>query len=345
MRGKMRLNKFLSNSGIASRRKCDEIIKDGKVCVNGKVVTELGRVINEKKDKVEVEGKIITLPSSFVYIKLNKPKGYACSANDEKGRKIIYDLVDTKERLFSIGRLDYNTEGLIILTNDGDFANKVAHPKISFANGVRLGILLYGYNVSPYFSKDGVKNKLRVVRNDFYQKKYRISDTYTNISLAIAPAFRMYTYILQIKTIAKGSFVGYGATYEAKKEMKIAILPIGYANGIASKYVLIHGKRYNVVGEIKESELAVLRKGVVIDGQRLPSARVESLGFENGVTRLSIVIDEGQNRQIRRMFEAIGREIKLLKRVRIGGVSLGGLKRGEWRDLTENELNALVRER
>lgn len=239
MRGKMRLNKFLSNSGIASRRKCDEIIKDGKVCVNGKVVTELGRVINEKKDKVEVEGKIITLPSSFVYIKLNKPKGYACSANDEKGRKIIYDLVDTKERLFSIGRLDYNTEGLIILTNDGDFANKVAHPR-----------------------------------------------------------------------------------YHLEKEYRV-----------------------NVVGEIKESELAVLRKGVVIDGQRLPSARVESLGFENGVTRLSIVIDEGQNRQIRRMFEAIGREIKLLKRVRIGGVSLGGLKRGEWRDLTENELNALVRER
>ena len=133
----------------------------------------------------------------------------------------------------------------------------LAHPKISFANGVRLGILLYGYNVSPYFSKDGVKNKLRVVRNDFYQKKYRISDTYTNISLAIAPAFRMYTYILQIKTIAKGSFVGYGATYEAKKEMKIAILPIGYANGIASKYVLIHGKRYNVIGEISMNMMTI----------------------------------------------------------------------------------------
>ncbi len=134
----------------------------------------------------------------------------------------------------------------------------LAHPKISFANGVRLGILLYGYNVSPYFSKDGVKNKLRVVRNDFYQKKYRISDTYTNISLPIAPAFKMYTYILQIKMIVKGSFVGYGATYEAKKEMKIAVLPIGYANGIASRYVLIHGKRYPVVGEISMNMMTIM---------------------------------------------------------------------------------------
>ena len=134
----------------------------------------------------------------------------------------------------------------------------LAHPKISFANGVRLGILLYGYNVSPYFSKDGVKNKLGVVRNDFYQKKYRISDTYTNISLPIAPAFKMYTYILQIKTIVKGSFVGYGATYEAKKEMKIAVLPIGYANGIASRYVLIHGKRYPVVGEISMNMMTIM---------------------------------------------------------------------------------------
>lgn len=235
----MRLNKFLSNSGLASRRKCDEIIQEGKVTVNGKVVTELGSIINEKKDKVKVEGKAITLPSSFVYIKLNKPKGYACSANDEKGRKTIYDLVDTDERLFSIGRLDYNTEGLIILTNDGDFANRVAHPRFST------------------------------------EKEYRV----------------------------------------------------------------------NVIGEVKESELAVLRKGVVIDGERLPSAKVTRLDFENNITKLSVVIDEGLNRQIRRMFEAIGKEIKLLKRVRIGKVLLGGMKRGEWRDLTEQELNSLISEK
>lgn len=232
----MRLNKFLSNSGVASRRKCDKLIEEGKVFVNGKVAPQ-GMVIDEKKDKVTIEGKVITLPSSFVYIKLNKPKGYACTAHDEKGRKTIYELVKCDERLFSIGRLDYDTEGLIILTNDGDFANKVAHPR---------------YHM---------------------EKEYRVT----------------------------------------------------------------------VEGEVKESELAVMRKGVVVDGERMPSARVERLSFDGRNTKLSVVIDEGQNRQIRRMFEAIGRDIKLLKRVRIGEVKLGGLSRGEYKDLTEAELNSLVR--
>ena len=232
----MRLNKFLSNSGVASRRKCDELISQGKVFVNGKVVNELGLQINEKKDKVTVEGKQIKLPSSFVYIKLNKPKGYACTTADEKGRKTIYELIDTDERLFSIGRLDYDTEGLILLTNDGDFANKVAHPKYAI------------------------------------EKEYRVT----------------------------------------------------------------------IEGQIKESELAVLRKGVVVDGERMPSAKVEFLSADDKFTKLSVVIDEGQNRQIRRMFEAIGKSIRLLKRVRIGQVRLGGLKRGDYRDLTEDELNSLV---
>lgn len=235
----MRINKFLSNSGLASRRKCDQLIEEGKVFVNGKQVTELGSQINEKKDKVTVEGKTITLPSSFVYIKLNKPKGYACTAQDEKGRKTIYDLIDSEERLFSIGRLDYDTEGLILLTNDGDFANKVAHPK---------------FNID---------------------KEYRVT----------------------------------------------------------------------VEGEIKESEMAVMRKGVVVDGQRMPSAIVNFISYENGYTKLSVIIDEGQNRQIRRMFEAIGKTIKLLKRVRIGQVRLGGLRRGDYKDLTEVELNSLVGKR
>lgn len=233
----MRLNKFLASAGIASRRKCDQLIQEGLISVNGKVVNELGTIINEKKDKVFYEGRQILLPSSFVYIKLNKPKGYACTAKDEKGRKTIYDLLPQGERLFSIGRLDYDTEGLIILTNDGDFANKVAHPRYSV------------------------------------DKEYHVT----------------------------------------------------------------------IEGQIKESELAVLRKGVVIDGERMPSAKVEFLSTDGKFTKLSIVIDEGMNRQIRRMFEAIGKTIKLLKRVRIGNVKLGGVKRGDFRDLTTQELDSLVR--
>ncbi len=232
----MRLNKFLSSAGVCSRRKADVLIESGAVTVNGKVISELGSIINEKKDEICVEGKKVSLPLSRIYIKLNKPKGYACSAADEKGRKTIYELVDIPERLFSIGRLDYDTEGLIILTNDGDFANQVAHP-----------------------------------------------------------------------------------SYEIEKE-----------------YIV------KVKGEVKESELAVLRKGVVVDGKRMPRAGVKFMGYENEKSRLSVVIHEGQNHQVRNMFEAIGKDIVLLKRVRIGSVKLGGLKRGEYRPLREEEIVSLT---
>ena len=124
----MRLNKFLSMAGIASRRKCDELIREGRVSVNQKVITEMGFDVNEKKDVIFFDGKKVESPSSFVYFKMNKPKGYICSASDEHGRKTIFDLIDVPQRLFSIGRLDYDTEGLLILTNDGEFANKIAHP-------------------------------------------------------------------------------------------------------------------------------------------------------------------------------------------------------------------------
>lgn len=234
----MRLNKFLSASGIASRRKSDELIKEGKISLNGKVVTEMGIEINPKKDKVVFEEKIVSLPTSYVYYKFNKPKGCVCTASDEKGRKTIYDVINSSERLFSIGRLDYDTEGLLLLTNDGDFANKIAHP-----------------------------------------------------------------------------------SFHIEKEYKVT-----------------------VEGEVLESEMAVMRKGVVVDGERMPSAKIKWLSFEKGFTKLSVVIDEGQNRQIRRMFEAIGKTIKLLKRVRIGNVSLGGLKRGEIRELKPYELNSLLEE-
>ena len=235
----MRLNKFLSAAGVCSRRKADQLITDGQVEVNGKPVTELGSVIDEKKDVVKVGGREVRLPLSHVYIKLNKPKGYVCSASDDKGRKTIFDLVKTEQRLFSVGRLDYDTEGLILLTNDGEFASRITHP----------------------------------------------------------------------------------------------------SHMIEKEYVA------TVVGPMKESEFAVLRKGVVENGNRMPSAKIKPISFDGKVTKVSVIIDEGQNRQVRRMFEAIGREIKLLKRVRIGGVKLGGLKRGEFKDLRAEELSSLVEER
>lgn len=229
----MRLNKFLSTCGIASRRKCEELIKSGLVKVNGKVETDLATTVDEKKDEIIYNGEVLKLPSSFVYLKMNKPKGYACTASDEKGRKTIFDLLEDKSvRLFNIGRLDYDTEGLILLTNDGDFANLVIHP-----------------------------------------------------------------------------------SFEIEKE-----------------YIV------TVEGKMVESEFAVLRKGVVVDGVRMPEARVKPISFDGKFTKVSVVITEGQNHQVRRMFDAIGKSIKLLKRVRIGSVLLGNLYRGKTKPMTEEEI-------
>lgn len=234
----MRLNKFLSTAGVASRRKCDELIKDGKIYVNGEVQSNLGIVIDEKKDVVEYLGERVYLPSSFIYLKMNKPKGYACTSSDEKGRKTIFDLLEDKSvRLFNVGRLDYDTEGLIFLTNDGEFANSVIHPKFQI------------------------------------EKEYIVT----------------------------------------------------------------------VEGAMKESEFAVLRKGAVINGERMPSAKVNPISFDGKVTKLSVVITEGQNHQVRRMFDAIGRDIKLLKRVRIGSVHLGNLYRGKTKPMTADEVESFLK--
>lgn len=231
----IRLNKFLASCGVASRRSCDTLILDGKVKVNGKIENGLGTVIDENKDKVEYDGKVLCLPVQKIYIKMNKPKGYLCTTSDEHGRHTVYELLDTKERLFTVGRLDYDTEGLLIFTNDGDLANKLAHPRS------------------------------------------------------------------EIKKI-----------YVAKAE-----------------------------GVFKESELAVMRAGVVINGEKLPSCKVERIECTKNLTKLRITLKEGQNHQIKKMFEGIGKNLVFLKRVQIGNVKLGGLSRGESKPLSTEELLGL----
>lgn len=122
-----RLQKFISECGVASRRKAEDLIAQGKVAVNGTAVTEMGYKINEN-DVVTVDGKTIS-PQKKIYIMLNKPKGYITAVSDDRGRKTVVDLItDIDEKLFPVGRLDYDTEGLLVLTSDGDFANKVIHP-------------------------------------------------------------------------------------------------------------------------------------------------------------------------------------------------------------------------
>lgn len=233
----MRINKYLALCGLGSRRKCEEFVTNGEISINGKVVTNLATEVNPKKDKVYYNETLLSTPQNYVYYKLNKPKGYICTAKDDRGRKTIYSLIKTDVRLFSVGRLDYNTEGLIILTNDGEFAEKIAHP----------------------------------------------------------------------------------------------------SNEIEKEYIV------KVEGQMLESELAVLRAGVVEEGVRMPSAKVVLLSYKDGISRLSVKINEGQNHQVRRMFAAIGKTITLLKRVSIGDVRLGGLNRGEYKPLTDSEYLSLMR--
>lgn len=231
----MRINKYLASCGVASRRKSEEYILKGLVTVNGKVVDQLNYDVNEKKDRVEVDGKPVKFTQKYEYYLLNKPKGYVCTSKDEHNRKIVIDLVKTEARIFSVGRLDYNSEGLLILTNDGDLNYKLTHP----SNEI---------------------NK---------------------------------TYIVKIK------------------------------------------------GTISESEKAVLRKGVVVNGERYSSCKLVELGNDKQTTRLEVTIHEGKNHEIRNMFEYIGKEITMLKRIKIGDLKLGGLNRGEYRPLKLHEIEYL----
>ncbi|MEX3616210.1 pseudouridine synthase [Paenibacillus glucanolyticus] len=124
-----RLQKIMAQAGVASRRKCEELILEGKVQVNGETVTELGTKADPAQDMITVSGKPIKHEKK-VYVMLNKPKGVITSASDPEGRKIVSDyLKGIKERVYPIGRLDYDTEGLLLLTNDGEFANLLSHPK------------------------------------------------------------------------------------------------------------------------------------------------------------------------------------------------------------------------
>ena len=230
-----RLQKFMARCGVASRRKCEEIITAGRVKVNNLVVSELGYKVNPKEDSVEVDNKIINIEENKVYIALNKPEGIVSTIKDEKGRETILDLVKTKERIYPIGRLDYDTCGLIILTNDGDIYNKVIHPRQAI-NKVYMAIL------------EGCPN---------------------------------------------------------------------------------------------EEEISTFCNGVDIDGYITAKAGFEitkRIGFN---CRATITIHEGKNRQIRKMCDIIGHSVIALKRISVGNIQLGNMEKGEWRNLTFDEINYL----
>ncbi len=229
----VRLNKYLADRGVGSRRECDRLIADGVVKINGKTATT-GMSVNEG-DHVTVNNKRVADMQKKYYVMLHKPKGYVTTVKDDLGRKTVMDLVTVDARLYPVGRLDYDTEGLLILTNDGELANRLTHP-----------------------------------RNEVNK-----------------------TYVARIS------------------------------------------------GMLSEQERKQLENGVLIDGSKTAPARVKILKKDQHHTRCEITIHEGRNRQVKKMFEAVGKEVEFLKRVAVGDLRLGGLKRGEYRFLKDNEVEYL----
>lgn len=265
----MRINKYLAECGVCSRRKADDLVKEGRVSVNKKVVKEVGVDVADG-DVVYVDGKKVVRVTHYDYIMLNKPKGCVTSLDDEKDnksgirekengkelrgvsqnegapktphadrrRRTVLDYIGDEyksKRLFPVGRLDYDSEGLLLLTNDGNLTYKLTHPSAEIPK----------------------------------------------------------TYVVRIE------------------------------------------------GSIEESDLAILRKGVTVDGVKYGRAKVKVTGVEEGGTRLEVIIFEGKNREIRRMFEAVEKNVTLLKRVAIGSLRLGGLARGGYRELSAAEVSYL----
>ena len=234
-----RLQKFLAHAGVASRRKCEELILEGRVKVNGKVVQELGIKINPEKDIVHVNNRRVTGKKEYVYLMVNKPRGYVSTVSDERGRKTVIDLVkeqmDIKERIYPVGRLDYDSEGLLLLTNDGELTYAVTHPK------------------------------------------HRIAKTY----------------------------------------------------------------KVRVKGLPTLDKLERLSRGVKLEDGVTAPAKVYLTHVLNNNALLEITINEGRNRQVRRMCEHIGHPVLRLVRIRMGPLELRKLGSGEVRELSKAEVRAL----
>lgn len=232
----VRLQKFLAEADIASRRKAEKFISDGRIAVNGNIITEMGFKIDDEKDVVTFDNKVVEKSKKLIYIMFHKPEGCVTTAKDQYDRKTVLDYIkDINERLYPVGRLDYNTSGLLILTNDGDLTYKLTHPK---------------HNVEKVY-------------------------------------------------IAK------------------------------------------VEGEPSKEEMKRFREGLFIDGYKTSPAKIYIVKKDGNYASLKIIINEGRNRQVRKMCEAINHNVKNLKRIATGNLFLGDLKKGNYRYLTENEIKYL----
>lgn len=228
----MRINKFLAEQGVASRRASDEIIAAGRVTINGNVAKAGDDVTGE--DVVMLDGKTLSHKVKYEYYLLNKPKGYLCTVSDDKGRKTVMDLLPAGAgRVFPVGRLDYDTEGMLLLTNDGDLAYRLTAPQSEIAKA----------------------------------------------------------YLVRVE------------------------------------------------GTMTDIQLNRLRAGVEIDrGVVTKKCKITVTETNKKFTKLRVVLTEGKNREIRKMFEAVGKQVVFLKRLKIGELALTGLDRGAVRKLSQEEI-------
>ena len=228
----MRINKFLAENGIASRRHADEMVAAGRVKINGETAS-LGADVDEE-DELVIDGKpLVRAEKKLEYYLMNKPKGVLSTVSDDRGRKTVMSLLPADAgRVFPVGRLDYSTEGLLLLTNDGDLSYRLTHPKSEIPK-----------------------------------------------------------------------------TYLARVE-----------------------------GTMTEKDLNRIRSGIELDGVLTKKCRAHIVETNKSYTKVHITITEGKNRQVRRMFEAIGKNVDFLKRIRIGNLTISGLDRGEVRKLTDEEI-------
>ncbi len=176
----MRLQKYMALSGVASRRKSEEMIKEGRVKVNNRVITELGTIIDPEVDKIIVDDKNIRLETNKVYIMLNKPVGYVSSLKDEKGRRVVTDLIEgVRERIYPVGRLDADTTGLLLLSNDGDLAYKLTHP----SNKVDKKYIAIVEGVPNKKELDTLRNGVFIDGKKTHPAKVKISKRYDTDSI------------------------------------------------------------------------------------------------------------------------------------------------------------------
>ena len=230
---KERLQKILAQAGVASRRNAEKLIVAGRVAVDGVTVTELGTKVDAAAVRITVDGKLVAPQEAHVYFLLNKPKGYITTAHDDRGRRTVLDLLpEVQERIYPVGRLDNNTEGLLLLTNDGALTNGLLHPKQEVDK----------------------------------------------------------TYVARVQPAPT------------------------------------------------EQSLIRLTEGVDLEDGRTAPALVRVLESDGAEARVEITIHEGRNRQVRRMFAAVGCDVKALKRKTFAGLTLAGLLRGAHRPLTQAEL-------